>query len=133
MAINNPFAAYQQTSVFTAAPEELTLMLYNGCLRFIKLARQAMKQNNLEAKNENIVKAQNIIQELSITLNREIEISEQMSSIYDYIRRRLIDANVQNNGEFLDEAEKLVTEFRDMWKQAMQSERKNSHGAGGLA
>ncbi len=100
MAINNPFAAYQQTSVFTAAPEELTLMLYNGCLRFIKLARQAMKQNNLEAKNENIVKAQNIIQELSITLNREIEISEQMSSIYDYIRRRLIDANVQNNGEF---------------------------------
>lgn len=48
MAINNPFAAYQQTSVFTAAPEELTLMLYNGCLRFIKLARQAMKQNNLE-------------------------------------------------------------------------------------
>ncbi|AWD89319.1 MULTISPECIES: flagellar export chaperone FliS [Bacillus] len=133
MAINNPFAAYQQTSVFTAAPEELTLMLYNGCLRFIKLARQAMKQNNLEAKNENIVKAQNIIQELSITLNREIEISEQMSSIYDYIRRRLIDANVQNNGEFLDEAENLVTEFRDTWKQAMQSERKNSHGAGGLA
>ena len=133
MAINNPFAAYQQTSVFTAAPEELTLMLYNGCLRFIKLARQAMKQNNLEAKNENIVKAQNIIQELSITLNREIEISEQMSSIYDYIRRRLIDANVQNNGEFLDEAEKLVTEFRHTWKQAMQSERKNSHGAGGLA
>ncbi|UBM15661.1 flagellar export chaperone FliS [Bacillus velezensis] len=133
MAINNPFAAYQQTSVFTAAPEELTLMLYNGCLRFIKLARQAMKQNNLEAKNENIVKAQNIIQELSITLNREIEISEQMSSIYDYIRRRLIDANVQNNGEFLDEAEKLVTEFCDTWKQAMQSERKNSHGAGGLA
>ncbi|KXZ17281.1 flagellar protein FliS [Bacillus nakamurai] len=133
MAINNPFAAYQQTSVYTAAPEELTLMLYNGCLRFIKLAKQAMKQKNPEAKNENIVKAQNIIQELSLTLNREIEISEQMSSIYDYIRRRLIEANVQNNEGFLDEAEKLVTDFRDTWKQAMQTERKNNHGTGGLA
>lgn len=133
MAINNPFAAYQQTSVYTAAPEELTLMLYNGCLRFIKLAKQAMQQKNPEAKNENIVKAQNIIQELSLTLNREIEISEQMSSIYDYIRRRLIEANVQNNESFLEEAEKLVTDFRDTWKQAMQTERKNNHGTGGLA
>lgn len=132
MAINNPFLCLSADIRLYSRSGRADLCFITAACDSL-LARQAMKQNNLEAKNENIVKAQNIIQELSITLNREIEISEQMSSIYDYIRRRLIDANVQNNGEFLDEAEKLVTEFRDTWKQAMQSERKNSHGAGGLA
>ncbi|OZS76932.1 flagellar export chaperone FliS, partial [Tetzosporium hominis] len=67
MALNNPYAAYQQNSINMATPGELTLMLFDGCLKFMKLAKQAIEQEDMETKNTNLVKAQNIIQELNIT------------------------------------------------------------------
>ncbi|AKL86520.1 flagella export chaperone FliS [Bacillus atrophaeus] len=133
MAIQNPYAAYQQNSVNTATPGELTLMLYNGCLKFIKLACQAIDHDDMERKNENLIKAQNIIQELNLTLNRNVELSDSMSAMYDYIYRRLIDANIKNDKSVLTEVEGYVTDFRDAWKQALQMERKDRHGSGGSA
>ncbi|KUP36197.1 MULTISPECIES: flagellar export chaperone FliS [Bacillus] len=133
MAIQNPYAAYQQNSVNTATPGELTLMLYNGCLKFIKLASQAIENNDMERKNENLIKAQNIIQELNGTLNRNIELSGSMGAMYDYMYRRLVEANMKNDKSILEEVEGYVTDFRDAWKQAMQSERKDRHGSGGIA
>ncbi|MDQ7725579.1 flagellar export chaperone FliS [Bacillus halotolerans] len=133
MAIQNPYAAYQQNSVNTATPGELTLMLYNGCLKFIKLASQAIENNDMERKNENLIKAQNIIQELNGTLNRNIELSGSMGAMYDYMYRRLVEANIKNDTSMLAEVEDYITDFRDAWKQAMQSERKDRHGSGGIA
>ncbi|UQZ47530.1 flagellar export chaperone FliS [Bacillus sp. PK3-037] len=133
MAIQNPYAAYQQNSVNTATPGELTLMLYNGCLKFIKLASQAIDNNDMERKNENLIKAQNIIQELNGTLNRNIELSGSMGAMYDYMYRRLVEANIKSDTSMLAEVEGYVTDFRDAWKQAMQSERKDRHGSGGIA
>ncbi|MBL6008049.1 flagellar protein FliS [Bacillus halotolerans] len=133
MAIQNPYAAYQQNSVNTATPGELTLMLYNGCLKFIKLASQAIENSDIERKNENLIKAQNIIQELNGTLNRNIELSGSMGAMYDYMYRRLVEANMKNDKSILEEIEGYVTDFRDAWKQAMQSERKDRHGSGGIA
>lgn len=133
MAIQNPYAAYQQSSVNTAAPGELTLMLYNGCLKFIKLACQAIENNDIERKNENLIKAQNIIQELNGTLNRNIELSGSMGAMYDYIYRRLVEANIKSDKSILEEVEGYVTDFRDAWKQAIQIERKDRHGSGGIA
>ncbi|KUP35358.1 flagellar export chaperone FliS [Bacillus halotolerans] len=133
MAIQNPYAAYQQNSVNTATPGELTLMLYNGCLKFIKLASQAIENNDMERKNENLIKAQNIIQELNGTLNRNIELSGSMGAMYDYMYRRLVEANIKSDTSMLAEVEGYVTDFRDAWKQAMQSERKDRHGSGGIA
>lgn len=132
MAMKNPYAAYQQNSVNTAAPGELTLMLYNGCLKFIKLAEQALKDGAMDQKNENLVKAQNIIQELQVTLNRDIAISEQLSLLYDYIYRRLVEANVKNDLSILQEAEGYIIEFRDTWKQAIQIDRQERQKEGGL-
>ncbi|MFN2744440.1 MULTISPECIES: flagellar export chaperone FliS [Bacillus] len=133
MAINNPYAAYQQNSVNTASPGELTLMLYNGCLKFIKKAQQGIEQGDMEMKNENLVKAQNIIRELNITLDRSIEIGESMAAMYEYIYRRLVDANIHNDLDILREAEGYVIEFRDTWKEVMQIERQGRHGSGGQA
>ena len=119
MSISNPYQTYQQNSVMTASPQELTLMLYNGSLKFMKLAKRAMAEGKFEEKNINLIKAQNIIQEMQITLNREIEVADGMSQLYEYIYNRLIEANMKNDTAILEEAEGQVTELRDTWKQAM--------------
>jgi len=133
MAMNNPYAAYQQNSVTTASPGEVTLMLYNGCLKFIKQATLAIEDNNYQDKNTNIQKAQKIITELMITLNMDIEISQNMSVMYEYMNHRLTEANVKNDASILKEVEGLVVEFRDTWKQVIQMNRQQQHRQGGQA
>ncbi|TGB02362.1 flagellar export chaperone FliS [Halobacillus salinus] len=125
--------AYQNNSVETASPGELTLMLYNGCIKFIKASRKAMENNEIEKKNTNIQKAQNIIQELMVTMNQDYAISQEILPLYDYMNRRLIEANTKNDVEILDEVQGLVTEFRDTWKQVILQTRKAQQAQGGSA
>lgn len=124
MAMNQPHQAYKQNSVTTASPGELTLLLYNGCLKFIRLAKIAIEEKNVEQRNINLIKAQDIMQELMLTLNMDLEISQGMMQMYDYIHRRLIEANTKNDIEILNEAEGYVTEFRDTWKEVMKLTKK---------
>lgn len=119
MATINPYQAYQQNSVMTASPQELTLMLYNGSLKFMKLAKKAMADNNFQEKNTNIIKAQNITQELRVTLDPDAEISKNMEQLYEYMYTRLIEANTKNDVVILEEVEGLMVELRDTWKQVM--------------
>ncbi|CAH0132052.1 Flagellar protein FliS [Peribacillus simplex] len=124
MAINNPYQSYQQNSVNTASPGELTLMLYNGCLKFIMLGKKAIEAGNIEAKNTNIINAQNIIHELMVTLNMDAEVSKDMMSLYDFMNRRLVEANIKNDVAALEEVDGLVTEFRNTWKEVILINRK---------
>ena len=133
MAIQNPYQAYQSNTVNTASPGELTLMLYNGCLKFIKAARVAIESKQIQARHENLLKAQNIINELRVTLNMDVAISKDMMTMYDYLYTRLVEANTKNNPAILDEVEELVTEFRDTWKQAIQLNRQKQFSSGGQA
>ncbi|MBB5173406.1 flagellar export chaperone FliS [Texcoconibacillus texcoconensis] len=119
---------YRQNAAQTASPGQLTLMLYNGCLKFIKQGRQGIEGKDVQLKNENLKKAQNIISELMVTLKVEDETTRNMLRLYDYIKHQLVQANVHNSLEALDEAEKYVTQFRDTWKEVIQSERKRQHG-----
>lgn len=119
MATINPYQAYQQNSVMTASPQELTLMLYNGCLKFMKLSKRAMEDKKYEDKNTNMIKAQAIIQELRYTLDPAIELSVGLGQLYDYIYGRLVEANMKNDLMILEEVENLVKELRDTWKLAM--------------
>jgi flagellar secretion chaperone FliS len=130
MAIQNPYQSYQTNAVNTASPGELTLMLYNGCLKFINQARKAIEEKNIEQKNINLQKAQRIIQELMVTLNMDYEVSKNMMAMYDYIHRRLIEANLKNDLDILSEVEGYVTEFRDTWKQVIQLNRQRQHTGG---
>jgi flagellar secretion chaperone FliS len=127
MAVNNPYQQYQNNSVNTASPGELTLMLYNGCLKFINLAKKAIEDKNIEVKNTNIQKAQNIVSELMVTLNMDAEVSKNMLSLYDYLNRRLMEANVQSDVSILNEVEEFVVDFRDTWKQVIQVNRQQQH------
>jgi flagellar secretion chaperone FliS len=133
MTTTNPYQSYQVNAIQTASPNELTLMLYNGCLKFIKLARKAIEEKNFEEKNTNLLKAQKIIQELMVTLNMDYEVSQNMMVMYDYIYRRLIEANIKNDVTILDEVEGYVTEFCDTWKQVIQLNRQRQYSQGGQA
>lgn len=134
MAINNPYATYQNNSVNTASPGELTLMLYNGSLKFIHIAKKAIEEKNIELKNTNIQKTQAIVNELMVTLNTDLEVSQNLMSLYDYINRRLTEANIKNDLVILEEVEGLITDFRDTWKQVIQLNRQKQHvGQGGQA
>lgn len=133
MAILNPLQNYQQNSVTTASPGELTLMLYNGCLKFITLGKQAIESNNIEAKNMNILKAQKIIHELMVTLDMDQEISNNLLQLYDYLHRQLVQANLKNDVAILDEVAGFVTEFRDTWKEVIQINRQKTFTTGGQA
>jgi flagellar secretion chaperone FliS len=124
MAMQNPYQTYQQNSITTASPQELTFMLYNGCLKFIKLAKKAMEENDVQAKHSNILKAQAIVQELNVTLNMDIELSQNMRQLYDYMLNRLVEANIKNDAAILEEVESYVVEFRDVWKEVMKAGKK---------
>ena len=118
--VANPYAAYQNNAVTTANPQELTLMLYDGALKFMRLAKLAIDQGNPDLKNVNIQKTQAIFRELRLTLNKDIAISANLDSLYDYMWRRLVDANVKNDTTILDEVLDFTTELRDTWKEAMK-------------
>lgn len=120
MAMNNPYSQYKQNSIMTASPQELTLMLYNGALKFIGQAKIYIEQKNIPKANDSILRAQAIIQELNITLNMEYEVSKGLRSLYTYILDKLIDANISKDTKHLDEAAEMVTELRDTWKEAMR-------------
>ncbi|UOQ48281.1 flagellar export chaperone FliS [Gracilibacillus caseinilyticus] len=124
------YQAYQNNSVNTATPGELTLMLYNGCLKFMKQARKAMEANQYETKNEMVKKAQNIIRELMVTLDQESLISKQMLPLYDFAYHALTQANVKNDMEQLDQAYTIIEDFRDTWKEVIKQERIRQHGQG---
>lgn len=133
MAVNNPYQAYQQSSLNTASPGELTLMLYNGCLKFIHQAKVAMLAKNIEEKNTNLIKAQKIIQEFMVTLNMDVPMSKDLMVMYDYLYRRLVEANTKNDTAILDEVSGFVTEYRDTWKQVIQLNRQKQFAQGGQA
>ncbi|MEB1806639.1 MAG: flagellar export chaperone FliS [Bacillaceae bacterium] len=133
MAATNPYATYKQKAMNTTSPGELTLMLYNGCLKFIKRAEQAIENKNIEGQNLNLIKAQDIIRELMVTLKTDSEVGQNMLRVYDFILSRLVDANVNGDLKALKEAEEFVTEFRDTWKEVLIIDRKARHGEGGQA
>lgn len=130
MSVNNRYQVYQNNSVNTASGGELTLMLYNGCIKFIKQAIKDMQNGSFEAKNTNIQKAQNIVQELMVTLDPEVEISQQIMPLYEYILHQLKEGNVKNEVAFLEEALEYVVEFRDTWKQVIKQTRKTQYAQG---
>lgn len=111
---------YKENSVVTASPEELTFMLYNGLVKFVMKAQYAISKKDLEGANDNIIKSQDIIIELMSTLDKKYEISASLLLLYDYMNRRLIEANVQKSSEILSEVLEFSKQLRDTWEQAMK-------------
>jgi flagellar secretion chaperone FliS len=118
--LNTAQQSYRNIQAATVPPGELTLMLYNGCVRFIKQAIANLDDRNYEQKNISLKKAQNIIDELIITLNMEYDISKQLRPLYLFIKQSLIEANIKNDNELLVNCLELSIELRDTWEQALK-------------
>jgi flagellar protein FliS len=119
MSTNNPYEKVQNQAVFTMPKEELTLMLYEGALKYCNQAILALEKKDYVKTGEHIVKVENIIREFQLTLNRDYEISKSLDAIYDYIHRRLVDANISKEMAILEEVRELLRDLRDTWKEAI--------------
>ncbi|MBP7176998.1 MAG: flagellar export chaperone FliS [Thermoclostridium sp.] len=114
------YSQYKENSINTASPEELTLMLYNGLVKFIMKAQYAISKKDMQAAHDNIIKSQNIVHEFMATLDTKYEVSTGFLLMYDYMYRRLVEANVQKSTEILEEILGYAKELRDTWEQAMK-------------
>lgn len=116
---------YLKNSILTATPEKLILMLYNGCIKNINMAKKSNDENNIEETNNYILKAQKIIYELQGSLDHSRKISKEMNKMYSIIINTLIEANIEKDNERLDIALRFVTEFRDTWAQVIKINQDN--------
>ena len=115
--------AYKRQQVMTASPAELTLMLYNGAIRFINESIMALENGDMPKCHNANIKAQNIVREFMVTLDMQYEISQSWAALYEYIHYRLVQGNLKKDREMLVEARGLLTELRDAWHAAMKSVR----------
>ncbi len=120
MATQNPYEKLKENATLTATKEELTLMLYDGALKFCNQAIIAIENKNVEKAHNLILKVQNIIREFQITLDRSFEVSNNLAAIYDYLHAKLVEANLNKKIEILHEVRDFLRELRDTWKEAMQ-------------
>lgn len=120
MPLQNPYEEYQRNKVLTATPAELTLMLYEGAIKFCNIAIMAIENNDMEKAHVNIMKTQRIIEEFRNTLDRKYPVAEDFDRIYVYVLRRLFDANIKKDKEILEEVNGHLRSLRDTWKEVMK-------------
>ncbi len=116
----NAATLYQGTKVSTASPAELTLMLYEGAIKFCNIAQLGFETKDYEKVNNNIIRVQNIITELRATLDFKYETAKDFDAVYEYISSLLLQANIKKDPEMLTQALDQVREMRDLWKEIMK-------------
>ena len=112
--------AYQGTKIKTASPAELTLMLYDGAIKFCNMARIALEKNDYENCNKYIQKARKIIVEFRNNLDFNYPVAQDFDRVYEYIYYTLVDANVKKDITLLEEALGRIKEMRETWVQVME-------------
>lgn len=131
MVTSNAYDTYKQNSILTASPEELTLMLYNGLIKFIMLAQKAIEEKDIQKAHDNIIRAEDILHEFKASLDMQYEISHNLALLYDYFLDRLLEANIRKDTAILDEVLRFVRELRDTWAQAMRLAKQHNKKAAG--
>ncbi len=116
----NPYAQYNQNKILTASPAELTLMLYDGAIKFCNIAIMGIEQKDIQKAHTNIMKVQKIIEEFQITLNFKYEIANDFNNVYNYLMKRLREANMTKDKAILEEVLEHLHTMRDTWKEVMR-------------
>jgi len=120
MAINAA-AAYQNNRIKTASPAELTLMLYEGAIKFCNIALEAIDEKDIDKAHLNIIKAEKIIAYLRSTLDFKYPVAQDFENVYSYLYDRLVTANIRKDREILEEVLTHLREMRDTWKEVMKN------------
>jgi len=124
---SNPYNQYKQTQIETANQGKLIVMLYDGAIKFLTIALDNMTPRKYDVVNNNIIKAQDIITELTLSLNMDAggEISQNLFNLYMYFKKRLLEANVNKDPEIVKHTIKLLKDLRDAWEQISATESKS--------
>ena len=120
MLVNQGYAAYANNKINTASPADLTLMLYEGAIKFCNIAIVAIENNELEKAHKNIMKVEHIIEEFQATLNYKYVTAKDFNEVYSYLMDRLVQANIKKDKEILEEVLKHLRTMRDTWKEVMK-------------
>ncbi|WP_099469200.1 flagellar export chaperone FliS [Konateibacter massiliensis] len=120
MALPNAYATYKTNQVQTSTPADLTLMLYEGAIKFCNIAILGIEQDNIEKANNNIKKCRAIITELRASLDFKYPVAQDFDNVYAYVNQRLLDANIHKDKEILEEALEHLRTMRDTWKEVMK-------------
>lgn len=120
MPARNPFAEYEHNKILTASPAEVTLMLYEGAIKFCNIAIIAIENGETEKAHVNIKKTQRIIEEFRNTLDHKYEVSKDFDKIYVYLLKRLLEANMKKDKAILEEVNMHLRSVRDTWKEVMR-------------
>ena len=117
---NNPYAQYSTNRVLMASPAELTLMLYEGAIKFCNIAEMAIEQSDVQKAHTNIVKVQRVIEYLRQTLDMKYPVAQDFENIYVYLEQRLVQANMKKDIAILKEVNEHLHSVRDTWKEVMR-------------
>jgi flagellar protein FliS len=129
MAINrNPYAAYANNKVLTASPAELVLMLYDGAIKFCNIAIMGIEEKNIEKAHNNIIKVENIVTEFRASLDHKYPVAAEFERVYEYLIRRLNEANFKKDAEILKEVLEHLRTMRDTWKEVTRLTTTGSKG-----
>lgn len=127
MALPNAYAQYNNNKVMTASPAELTLMLYEGAIKFCNIAETAVELNDIQKAHTNIIKVQHIIDYLRQTLDMKYPVAQDFERIYVYLSERLVAANMKKDKAILVEVNEHLHSVRDTWKEVMRLNREKGN------
>ena len=125
MALQNGYSQYSNSKVMTASPAQLTLMLYEGAIKFCNIAIVAIEEKDVMKAHNNIRKVENIITEFRATLNFKYPVANDFEKVYAYIYDRLVEANIRKDKEILEEVLGHLRTMRDTWKEVMVLAKRN--------
>lgn len=119
---NAAYKKYKTTSIQSASREKILLMLYEGAIKFTKLAIQGIEQKSVKDKCENIGRAYDIVLELNNTLDHKVggDVATRLEQLYQYMIEQYIKANTGNDVEPLKINQKLLETLHEGWVQAIQ-------------
>lgn len=123
MPMPNAYAQYNNNKIMTASPAELTLMLYEGAIKFCNIAIVAVEQGNVQKSHSNIMRVEKIIEEFQITLDRKYPVAQDFDNVYNYLMDRLREANITKEKAILEEVLSHLHTMRDTWKEVMRLSR----------
>lgn len=120
MALPNGYQRYNNEKIMMASPAELTLMLYEGAIKFCNIAIMGIEQKDIQKAHTNIIKVEKIIEYLRQTLDMKYAVAQDFENIYVYLERRLVEANLKKDKEIMEEVCGHLRSVRDTWKEVMR-------------
>lgn len=123
MVMTNPYEQYRQQGVMTASPSELVVMLYDGCIKNLKIANLAIEERDMQRSNDALIKAQEIISELITSLDFNYKLAENLMSIYEFCLHTMAEININKDNTLIEPLIDILADLREAWSEVARTTR----------